>query len=58
MKRMLKLFAAHAVFLLVLTGCATAAGAAIGGGIGSISGNTGAGMAIGAGVGMMVDVID
>jgi hypothetical protein len=56
MKRTLKLFAAHCLLLLV--GCATVAGTAIGAGIGSISGNTAAGAMIGGGVGMMVDVID
>jgi predicted small secreted protein len=41
---------------ITLTGCATAAGTAIGGGIGSISGNTEAGAVIGGGVGLLYDV--
>ncbi|MGH8607094.1 MAG: glycine zipper domain-containing protein [Gammaproteobacteria bacterium] len=56
MKRALKLIAASC--LLVLTACATMAGASIGAGIGSISGNTSAGALIGGGVGAMIDVID
>lgn len=56
MKRTLKLFVAHCV--LLLAACATVGGAAIGAGIGSISGNAGTGAVIGAGVGLMVDVID
>jgi hypothetical protein len=61
MKRTLKLFAAHCLLLLGVllpAACATVGGAAIGAGIGSISGNAGTGAVIGAGVGMMVDVID
>ncbi len=56
MKRALKLIAASC--LLVLTACATRAGASIGAGIGTISGNTSAGALIGGGVGAMIDVID
>jgi len=43
--------------LAILAGCATMAGTAIGGGIGSMSGNAGAGAAIGGGIGMMVDIL-
>lgn len=41
---------------LALTACATVAGTAIGGGIGSISGNTEAGAMIGGGIGLLYDV--
>lgn len=41
---------------ITLTACATAAGTAIGGGIGSLSGNTEAGALIGGGVGLLYDV--
>lgn len=43
--------------LIVLGACATAAGTAIGAGIGSISGNTTAGALIGGGTGMLIDVL-
>ena len=46
-----------ALAMMVLAGCATVAGTAIGAGIGSMSGNAGAGAAIGGGIGMLVDIL-
>ena len=46
-----------AVALVIVAGCATVAGTAIGAGIGSMSGNAGAGAAIGGGIGMLVDIL-
>jgi len=42
----------------ILASCATAKGAAIGAGIGAITGNAGKGAKIGAGVGAIVDIVD
>ncbi|AKQ55638.1 hypothetical protein [Bordetella hinzii] len=57
MKRKAK-FAA-ALLVLVLAGCATAAGGLIGGGVDRASGGDGtAGAMIGAGAGMMIDIFD
>ena len=56
MKRKLQL-AIAALAIVVIAGCATVAGTAIGAGIGSMSGNAGAGAAIGGGIGMLVDVL-
>jgi hypothetical protein len=52
--RKLKLVAALCAIVLV-TGCATAAGALIGAGIGRATGDTTAGVLIGSGIGMMID---
>ena len=46
-----------ALAMMILAGCATMAGTAIGAGIGSMSGNAGAGAAIGGGIGMLVDIL-
>jgi len=56
MKRKFTLLAAT-LAVVVVAGCATAAGGLIGAGIGSASGDTASGAMIGAGVGMMIDVI-
>ena len=56
MKRIVKLICA-ATAVVVLASCATAAGTAVGAGIGSLSGNTEAGALMGGGVGMMVDIM-
>ncbi|WP_167383592.1 hypothetical protein [Bordetella genomosp. 12] len=50
---------AAALLVLMLAGCATAAGGLIGGGVDRASGGDGtAGAMIGAGAGMMIDVLD
>ena len=41
-----------------LQSCATAGGAAIGAGIGSLSGNAGQGALIGGAIGAVVDIVD
>ena len=43
---------------LALVGCATATGAVIGAGIGSLSGDMGKGAAIGGAIGAVVDIVD
>jgi hypothetical protein len=55
MKRFAAIVLAGSLVTAVV-GCATTAGALVGGGIGSMSGNTAAGASIGAGVGMIVDI--
>jgi hypothetical protein len=55
--RRLKLIAAVCAVVLV-AGCATAAGGLVGAGIGRAAGDTTTGALIGAGVGMMIDIID
>jgi hypothetical protein len=57
MMRKLKLVTALCAVVLV-TGCATAAGGLVGGGIGRAAGDTTTGVLIGSGIGMMVDLID
>ena len=57
MMRKLKLVAALCAVVLV-TGCATAAGGLVGAGIGRGAGDTTTGVLIGSGIGMMVDLID
>jgi len=52
-----KLVAALCAVVLV-TGCATAAGGLVGAGIGRAAGDTTTGVLIGSGIGMMVDLID
>jgi hypothetical protein len=44
--------------VVLVTGCATAAGGLVGAGIGHASGDTTTGLLIGSGVGMMVDIMD
>jgi hypothetical protein len=44
--------------VMVVTGCKTAGGAAIGAGIGALAGDPATGAAIGAGVGLVGDLID
>ena len=55
-RRSILLIAAFGILSLV--GCATAGGAAIGAGIGSMSGNTKTGALIGGGVGLIIDSMD
>ena len=57
MKRFAAIILAGSLISAV-AGCATMAGAMVGGGIGSMSGNTAAGASIGAGVGMIIDSAD
>ena len=57
MTRKLKLFAAIAA-IIVISGCATAAGGLVGAGIGRASGDTTTGVLIGSGIGMMIDIMD
>jgi hypothetical protein len=57
MNRNLKLVAAL-VAIVVVTGCATAAGGLVGAGIGRAAGDTTTGALIGSGVGMMIDVLN
>ena len=57
MKTRLKLAAAFAA-VLVIAGCATAAGGLVGAGIGRASGDTTTGVLIGSGIGMMFDIMD
>ncbi len=57
MKRFAAIILAGSLISAV-AGCATMAGAMVGGGIGSMSGNTAAGASIGAGVGMIIDIAD
>jgi hypothetical protein len=57
MKTRLKLAAALAA-VLVIAGCATAAGGLVGAGIGRASGDTTTGVLIGSGIGMMFDIMD
>jgi len=47
-----------AVSIMTLVGCATAGGAAVGAGIGSMSGNTKSGALIGGGIGLIIDSMD
>ncbi|CAN7588991.1 hypothetical protein LJR219_004395 [Phenylobacterium sp. LjRoot219] len=49
---------ALAVASLFLATCATATGAAVGAGIGSLSGDAGKGAVIGGSVGAVIDIID
>lgn len=44
--------------IVLLYGCATATGAVVGAGIGSLSGNAGQGALIGGAVGAVVDIVD
>ena len=44
--------------LLVVTGCKTLGGAAVGAGIGALAGDAGTGAAVGAGVGTVLEIID
>ena len=44
--------------VVVVTGCATAAGGLVGAGIGRAAGDTTTGALIGTGVGMMIDILD
>lgn len=55
MTRKLKLLAAIAA-VVVVAGCATAAGGLVGAGIGRAAGDTTTGALIGTGVGMMIDI--
>ncbi|WP_163263149.1 hypothetical protein [Caulobacter sp. 17J65-9] len=55
---MRKLATALAAVALVLAGCATATGAVVGAGIGSLSGNAGTGALIGGSVGAVIDIVD
>jgi hypothetical protein len=55
MTRKLKLVAALCAVVLV-TGCATAAGGLVGAGIGRAAGDTTTGALIGSGIGMMIDI--
>jgi hypothetical protein len=57
MKTGLRLAAALAA-VLVIAGCATAAGGLVGAGIGRASGDTTTGVLIGSGIGMMFDIMD
>ena len=57
MKRILRHLTLLAAVVIV-TGCAAAAGGLVGAGIGRASGDTAAGAMIGAGVGMMIDIMD
>jgi len=57
MTRKLKIVAAL-LAVVVVTGCATAAGGLVGAGIGRASGDTTTGVLIGSGVGMMIDMLD
>jgi hypothetical protein len=57
MKRVRIVLAALAS-IVVITGCATAAGGLVGGGIGRASGDTTTGVMIGAGIGMMIDIMN
>lgn len=57
MKTRLGLPAALAA-VLVIAGCATAAGGLVGAGIGRASGDTTTGVLIGSGIGMMFDIMD
>lgn len=57
MRRRLKLFATIAAIVIV-TGCATAAGGLVGAGIGRATGDTTTGVLIGSGIGMMIDIMD
>lgn len=57
MKTRLRLAAALAV-VVVIAGCATAAGGLVGAGIGRASGDTTTGVLIGSGIGMMFDIMD
>jgi hypothetical protein len=57
MNRNIKLLAAL-VAIVVITGCATAAGGLVGAGIGRAAGDTTTGVLIGSGVGMMIDVLN
>lgn len=57
MNRNLKLVATL-VAIVVVTGCATAAGGLVGAGIGRAAGDTTTGALIGSGVGMMIDVLN
>jgi len=51
-------FVVLALSLITISGCATVAGALIGAGIGSFSGDAGKGALIGAGAGAVVDIVD
>ncbi len=57
MSRKLKTLATVAA-IIVLAGCATAAGGLVGAGIGRASGDTTTGVLIGSGIGMMIDIMD
>jgi hypothetical protein len=57
MSRKLKTLATVAT-IIVLAGCATAAGGLVGAGIGRASGDTTTGVLIGSGIGMMIDIMD
>ena len=50
--------AAALASVIILAGCATAAGGLVGAGIGRASGDTTTGVLIGSGIGMMVDMMD